>query len=188
MIGNEYVRIHELDRKYLSHDDTILVTYACSSMKIIGFELALEDDDYPDKDLIVYRLKWKCPIKSRSRFEGFKRVQVKLPLALRYRPDLLQRNYYPHTLIKIRCWMLSWVEFERLVYLNAKNEMFKRALVRVEIRAKMKAPFSRPSMLDLMSCLNGAQLTNELVYKRELNEIYQCKFEQGELKKELIED
>lgn len=176
----EYVDIRGgLESKYLSHSEMILAAYSChhdptrnTDKKIVGLDVVLEDSqDYPNEDVLVFRETWLCDRAS------YRRVEIKLPNELRFRPDLVNNVYYPHNYVKVRIWMMPLSKFARKRR-SIGAHIFDIAEIRMEFQANIKPPFSRPSILSRV-CLNFA---SEILHKSELKSIYQCPYEQETIK------
>lgn len=177
--------------RVLSHGDTCLVRYACTRTRTIGFDVVLEDREYPNTEQLVYRETWPCVDdedkgnRKRLLIESYRSVLVKFPLALRFRPDLLNYDYFPHTYVKIRLWSIDREQLGRLDHhAHVGSDVYARARVRKEYTRAIRPPYSRPSMTTHV-CLS---FEGSVLYALELRNIYQCPLERGNLKIILIKN
>lgn len=183
----EHVQLWKLDSFYLSHGDTALVSYSCNiargTRRIVGFDVILQDAEYPDQDQLVFRDTWPCvehhrqhtllSISKRKYVETYRNVMVKFPNALRFRPDYINFDYYPHNFVKIRVWLLDEIELKRFDYLGA--DVFNLATIRSETKFRIRPPYSRACITTIV-CLSFAA---SVLHRRELKTIYQCPYEKG---------
>lgn len=181
-IVGEYVQLSELENKYLSDGDSLLVTYSCrieaSKKKLVGIDVVLTDDaDHPGKQDVVFEETWPCE-RSPQRpdvihVQTYRRITIAFANALRFRPDLINRGYFPHRVATIRVWIAYASRVERMRYLN--SDVLGAALVWRKVKAKIRPPFSRPSILSTV-CLGFG---STILYQNELKTIYQCPLEHG---------
>lgn len=185
----DYVEVVGLN--HLDHLDPVTVSYACPSLstpkakrddaKMIGLELVLQDDDYPNNDMIIFKRIWNCtrpsspPPNPRRSLDNSISIPVELPYELRYRPDLLLKSYFHHSFALIRVWMIDLDEFTKLTYLNMNSTIFQHAAIKKTLRVNLTSPYSRVSLVE-SHCLS---YFDQFLFVNELRNIFQCDHEKG---------
>jgi hypothetical protein len=176
-----FITVTELEKKCLSHGDTVKVSYSCSfsgKENILGFEVIVDDLYHKDT---VFRTKWICVNtnigKDRSIKIDYKQVVVKFPARFRYRPDLLNNaGYSVFSKVKVRAWMMDKIEYNRLKKNLLHRQAYEKAgVLRSQLFSRLHDPFSRPSKSSEV-CM---KFFDEIRFNSELKTIYQCPYEDG---------
>ncbi len=150
-----------------------------SQKNIVGIEIVIEDCDSKER---ILRRTWFCINDSKPKGNFFKieqkEVKTRLPNSLRFKPDLLDSNYKPFARLKIKAWLLTMIEYNHLKSTLSFNKAFQKATTRHELSTSLNAPYSRTSRLTQRS----VNFFTQIEYNNELLKLYQCPYEEGELK------
>lgn len=186
---NTFIGLNFLEITYLSHNDYLLVFYSCAKAydqkSFFGLEIVLVDDEHDlNKTQPIFTKIWKClkseniqygpnsPFRSSKQILRQKKVLVKFPDDLRFKPNDRYRTYYFQNFAKIRLWML-----DSSVYKISKknNTYYKQANQKIEYLVKLESPYSRESKLKYI-CLN---FVGNILYMIDSKQIYTCDYEEG---------
>ena len=120
--SKNFIKLNEIGNDGLSHDDYLTVTYACDNLKAkqkVGVDIIVCDDKFTQETVILRKI-WNCTatdpkLSDKNVVSGGKKrkIKVKLPYVLRYRPDLLNTVY--NYLYKIKVFLLKQL-FEVKLY------------------------------------------------------------------------